>query len=189
MKQLLFLAKYQFLQIGDYLLRPVQLHDSEAMFEYASNPKITKFLSFNAHQTIDETKRIIVSYFMQEPLGKWAIESKKDAKMIGTIELRFSSQLDCATFGYVLNESYWGRGIMPLILNQLIKIIFDELPVQEIYGELIKQNLQSERVMQKCGLKFKRQFKGTIKNRCIQSIAEYAITRHQFMLKSHINNL
>ncbi|MCH4169506.1 MAG: GNAT family N-acetyltransferase [Streptococcaceae bacterium] len=181
MKQLLFLAKHQLIQVEDYLLRPVKLQDSEAMFEYASDAKVTRYLSFNAHQSLEETQAIIASLFMQAPLGKWAIESIKDAKMIGTIEFRFASQLDKATFGYVLNADYWGKGIMPLILKRLIQLIFAELPIQEIYGELAQENVQSERVMLKCGLVLKRQFKGILKNRNIQLISEYAITRQQYI--------
>lgn len=181
LKLLLFLAKHQSIQVEDYLLRPVQLQDSEAMFEYASDAKVTRYLSFNAHQSLDETQTVIASRFMQAPLGKWAIESINDGKMIGTIEFRFASQLDKATFGYVLNADYWGKGIMPLILKRLIQLIFAELPVQEIYGELAKENFQSERVMIKCGLTFKRQFKATLKNRNIQPISEYVITRQQYI--------
>lgn len=180
MNELVFLAKYQWIELEKYILRPLLFSDIHDMYEYASDAETTAFLSFSRHKTIYETTQIIVNYFIKNPLGKWAVVEKSTQKMIGTIEFKIDGHKREASFGYVLNRKYWGNGIIAQGTGKITSLLFDELPIQRIFGEFVSDNSQSERVMQKIGLSYKKEYKGKILN-SIRPITEYELTRKTYM--------
>ena len=58
------------------LLRPVTLDDAEAMFEYASAEKNTRY-TFQINQSLEETKNNIAQFYLANPLGRWGPRTKK----------------------------------------------------------------------------------------------------------------
>ena len=106
------LAEKQVLETERLLLRPVRLADAEDMYEYAGDDETTRYV-FPTHQSLQDTKEGIATYFMSAPLGKFAIEECQSGKMIGTIDLRVEEALRKGELGYALNKAYWGQGFVP----------------------------------------------------------------------------
>ena len=75
--------------------------------------------------------------------------------MIGTCGFTsFDFRNNSAEVGYVLNRSYWGKGIAPEALDAVIAFGFDELILRRIEAKFIIGNDNSRRVMEKCGMQF-----------------------------------
>ncbi|WP_353989465.1 GNAT family protein [Pediococcus argentinicus] len=143
---------FQHLETERLILRPVNLDDVNDMFEYMSDPEVAHFVTFDVHKDVEECRDSVLGYFMANPTGKWAIEDKNVHKMIGTIDMRIDEATKSAEIGYVLNRSFWGGGIMPEAVRELLRVGFDELGLNRIFATYNAKNTKSGRVMQKIGM-------------------------------------
>lgn len=148
----LLLAKHQIIDTPRLLLRPVTLADATDMYVYASDEETTKFV-FPQHQSIEDTMVSIATYFMADPLGKFAIQDRTSGQMIGTIDLRVASAKETAEIGYTLIRMFWGQGLMPEAAMALLHLGFETLDLVRIYALHDARNPQSGRVMEKIGMK------------------------------------
>ena len=142
-------------------LRKIKKSDAEDMFEYSSDPTVSKYLLWSPHRNIEYTKDHI-SYLIKEyRIGKfydWAIVIKdgeyKD-KMIGTCGFTsFDFHNNSAEVGYVLNSKFWGYEIACEALYEVLKFGFESLLLHRIEAKYIIDNNNSRRVMEKCGMTF-----------------------------------
>ena len=53
--------------------------------------------------------------------------------------------------GYALSPDYWGRGLMPEVVGELLRYGFQELSLDEIWATHYQENQQSRRVIEKSG--------------------------------------
>lgn len=148
----LIFAEHQQIETARLWLRPISIMDAEDMFEYANDEETTRFV-FIRHQTLEETKISIANYFMNAPLGKYAIEVKETGKMIGTIDLRIEDVAAVAELGYVLNKNYWGNGYIAEAAEALLTLGFTKLDLVRIFAYHDVENPNSGRVMEKLGMK------------------------------------
>ena len=74
--------------------------------------------------------------------------------MIGTIELYNHSPLFKAELGYALNPKYWGKGIIPEAVNEVVAFAFEFLSLKRLEVGLFLDNIQSKRVCEKTGFTF-----------------------------------
>jgi ribosomal-protein-alanine N-acetyltransferase len=141
------------------ILRPILESDLPAIFDYAKREDVAKFVTFNAHETLEDTKKFFqyakkeyANGFM-EPLG---ITLKENPHLvIGTIGLKTkSSKHFSAEFGYALHPNFWGQNIMSEALKTFIDYAFTHLPYNRLQAHCMDENLASGRVMEKAGMKY-----------------------------------
>ncbi|MCQ2513820.1 MAG: GNAT family N-acetyltransferase [Ruminococcus sp.] len=141
------------------LLRPFITEDSEPMYRnWASDSKVTEYLTWTAHQNIDET-RYVVNMWVEESCNidnyHWAIVLKDINEPIGSIGIiEFDKSDNSAVIGYCMGSKWWGQGIMPEALNSVIEYLFKETDIEKIKSYHSFENLKSGRVMQKVGMKY-----------------------------------
>lgn len=176
------LAGFSTLQTERLILRPVQPDDAEAMFDYLRDEETVRFITVPPVKTATEViENSIQSYFMLDPIGKWAIVY--DQKMIGTIDLRLNEAHRQAEIGYVLNKRYWGQGIMPEAAQAILAVGFDQLQLVRIFSEHDTRNPKSGRVMTKIGMQQEGvALKSQIIKGEIVDMVHYAITDTQYKM-------
>lgn len=96
------------------LLRPARVDDAQDVFDnYASDPKVTRYLTWEPHSSIEETRE-----FLKESEEKWErqeafrfviIPREHSQRAIGMIGVRLQA---ISTLGYALSREWWGQGIM-----------------------------------------------------------------------------
>jgi|SRR5699024_6213705 len=145
------LAKNRILETDRLMLRPITLDDAEDLFEYASDPENTRH-TFPTHQSIEETEWVISNLFMSSPLGNFAIELKKNGKMIGTCDLRVNESEKSAELAYAINKKYWGNGYAPEAAKKLLELAFQDLKIERLWAKFSSENPASGRVMEKIGM-------------------------------------
>lgn len=145
------LAKNRILETDHLMLRPITLDDAEDLFEYASDPENTRH-TFPTHQSIEETEWVISNLFMSSPLGNFAIELKKNGKMIGTCDLRVNESEKSAELAYAINKKYWGNGYAPEAAKKLLELAFQDLKIERLWAKFSSENPASGRVMEKIGM-------------------------------------
>lgn len=139
-------------------LRKMIVADASDMYEYASRPDVTKYLTWNPHPDRDFTREYLEYLGNRYSAGMfydWAVVYEPDCKMIGTCGFTaFHCNNDCAEVGYVLNPEYWGRGIAVEALEKVIEFGFENLGLNRIEARFMEGNDSSRRVMEKVGMTF-----------------------------------
>jgi len=130
------------------ILRSFTLEDAKDVFEYASEPEVTKYLTWQVHKNIEETNQAIKTFYLNN--NTFCIELKDEKKCIGAIELRPKENI--FSFGYVLNRKYWNHGIMTEVLQKMMEISFEKLGAKVFEGSYYVGNEASCTVMKKCGM-------------------------------------
>jgi [ribosomal protein S5]-alanine N-acetyltransferase len=139
------------------LLRPVTPDDVQAVFDYASNPNVTRFTIFETHQTIEESRWFVGDYARSRYACKepdpFAIALKGEPnQMIGALGAHWASQPNgTMEMGYAIAEPYWGRGLVVEAAAEVMRFVFTEYAVERLQARVFVGNDSSERVLQKLG--------------------------------------
>ena len=139
------------------ILRPWTEADAETLYEYAKDPRVGPAAGWPVHTDVEESRRIIREVLSAPET--YAIVLKETGQPVGCISLKFHSDLakadDECELGYWVGVPYWGRGIMPEAAEVLIRHAFEDLHVARIWCGYYDDNLQSRRVQEKCGFRYK----------------------------------
>lgn len=134
-------------------LRKPRDADANAIFSrWASDPSVTRYLSWPLHESLAATEdfiRFSESEWMTWPAGPYVIESRETGALIGSTGFGFCSDQD-AEVGYVLAGDSWGNGYATEVLTALIALAPD-LGLTELHASIHPDNVASSRVLQKCG--------------------------------------
>ncbi|HXE81389.1 MAG TPA: GNAT family N-acetyltransferase [Vicinamibacterales bacterium] len=134
------------------LVRPTPA-DAEPIFSlYASDPEVTRFLSWPRHQSIDDTHRFLAfseDEWSRWPAGPYLIRSRDDGRLMGGTGFSFESA-ETASTGYVLARSEWGRGYATEALRAIVDLA-PGLGVVRLYAFCHHAHHASAHVLEKCG--------------------------------------
>lgn len=140
------------------ILRKLTRKDAADIYEYASDPEVPKYMLWDVHKSIEDSKNFIrftLGRYRKDEAGEWGIVLKETGKLIGCI-----SFVSCDTknkrgeVGYVLNRNYWGKGYMPEAAERLIEFAFSEMELNRVECFHFDANEKSGRVMQKAGMTY-----------------------------------
>ena len=137
------------------ILRTVTVDDAEAIFKWASDPEVNKFMIYPCHKDLNVTREWLKS---RDVDGKDEFDLgfvlKETGELIGQGGLFFNEKIDAWTIGYNLRKDYWGRGLVPEAIQAIIDVVDKEKGVRAIEGEFAKENHKSRRVMEKLGMTY-----------------------------------
>lgn len=139
-------------------LRPWQMTDLEDFYAYASVDGVGQMAGWVPHESIEES-RIILNLFVSEK-KTFAIEYK--GKAIGSLGIEKYDEREfpefgdkrCREIGYALSKEYWGMGLMPEAVNEVLRYLFEEAGLDIILCCHFTHNKQSHRVQEKCGFSY-----------------------------------
>ena len=152
------------------LLRRFTLDDARAMYKnWASDPDVTKFLTWPAHSGIDVSKAVLeewVSLYAEKNYYQWAIVLKEHGNdPIGSISaVRMDEEIDMVHIGYCLGKEWWRRGIMSEALKAVMDFFFDRVGANRVESRHDPRNPHSGMVMKKCGMKYEGTMRCSDKN-------------------------
>lgn len=168
------------------ILRKFDISDALPMFKnWASNPNVTKYLTWQPYENPDGVREYI-EYVIKQYDGThfdWMIELKEISEPIGTIGVvSFDEKLNSAQIGYCLSEEYWRKGIMTEAFKRVIKFLFEEVSVNRIESTHDVNNPNSGKVMKKCGLLYEGTHRQAgISNQGIIDVSYYALLREDYL--------
>lgn len=144
------------LESNRLILRRFLLEDAEEMYNnWATDSECCKFLAWNIHKNIDETKSVIQSWINAYDKGSynWIVELKDTHEVIGSISAVSISQKHLtAELGYCYGSKYWGKGYATEALRAVIEYLLNECDFYLIEARHISGNPASGRVMEKAGM-------------------------------------
>ena len=172
------------------ILRRARLSDTECMFKnWANDDRVTKYMTWQTYQNVDEAKGYIS--FLEEDYKKsdsyyWFIELKEIGEPIGAISVVKSMlEIECVHIGYCLGYNWWHKGIMTEAFTAVIKFFMEEVGVNRIEARHDTENINSGKVMQKCGLKYEGTLRqsDTNNHNKLCDAAYYAILKEEYFKK------
>lgn len=148
------------LQTERLILRRWETSDAEDLYRYASDPAIGPAAGWPPHQSVDESREAIQNVLNGEEA--YAICLKEDGRAIGAIELKLNGRTDMTDrddeceMGYWVGRPFWGRGIMPEAVREMLRHAFSDIGMQKVWIGYYDGNYKSKRVQEKCGFRYQR---------------------------------
>ena len=140
------------------ILRKVIFEDVEDMYLYGSDEEVAKYVTWDRHKTLADTKsyiELILNKYQNKQVAPWGIEYKKNGKLIGTIDfVWWQPNHKIAEIGYVLSKQYWGKGLTTEAVEALLKFGFNHMELTRIQARCFVENIGSSKVMEKSGMLF-----------------------------------
>ena len=164
------------------LLRPMRLSDAKDLFDYASDPQVSRHVLWETHQSIAQSRAMLRGALWQYRRGmpsSFAIALKESGRMIGTIGFMWvNTDHLSAEVGYSLSRAYWNQGLMTEALRRIIEYGFEELKLNRIEAQHETDNPASGRVMAHVGMRYEGTLRQRVKNKGrFADVALYAILR------------
>ena len=168
------------------ILRRFTMKDVNAMYKnWASEDKVTKYLTWPTHTSVDVTHKVLeewIPQYSETDYYNWAIELREIGEPIGNITAgKFDDEKASAFLGWCLGTRWWGQGIMPEAARAVLQYLFAEVEYNRIAAKHDSENVKSGRVMQKIGMTREGTFRASGKNnRGIVDEVYYSILREEF---------
>lgn len=140
------------------ILRPWSFDDAESLYKYASDDRIGPIAGWNPHKSVDESRQIINDVL--SAYGVYAVVLKETDEPVGSIGLmigdksNFNLPENEAEIGYWIGVPYWGQGLIPEAMNELIRFAFNDLKLERLWCGYFDGNEKSKRCQEKCGFKY-----------------------------------
>lgn len=135
------------------ILREYCENDLEDLVTLANNDKVSRYLdlSFPHPYTHEAAAWWIEIGCRAEGSAVKVIEW--EGQFVGSVGTTAASgwRSHIAEIGYWLGEPFWGKGIASQALDQMTKIAFTELEFQKLQASVLKPNVGSMKVLEKCG--------------------------------------
>ena len=152
------------------ILRRFSTGDADAMFRnWASDPEVTKYLTWPAHTSTDVTRKVLEGWipsYEQDTYYQWAIVLKENGnEPIGSISaVGMKDDIDMVHIGYCIGKAWWHQGIMSETLKAVMDFFFDKVGANRIESRHDPRNLHSGMVMKKCGMKYEGTMRSSDRN-------------------------
>ena len=165
------------------ILRKARREDAEPMFRnWASDPEVTKFLTWPTHDNADVSQWVIDSWireYEKEDSYQWMILLKELGEPIGTISVtNITENIGALEIGYCIGKTWWHQGIVSEALHAVLEFLFSQVGALRLEAKHDVRNPNSDLVMEKCGMRFEGIARaGGRNNQGISDIATYAILR------------
>lgn len=145
------------LETDRLILRRFTAEDAEEMFRnWASNPHVTRCLTWTPHADVAETRRVLARWAQEyghKDFYEWAVVPKDLGVPIGSIGLAYCPEdpHSCEA-GYCLGEPWWGRGYASEALRAVLDFALNVVGYRSVTAKHAMENPASGRVMQKAGM-------------------------------------
>ena len=146
------------------ILRRWNQKDAEDLYRYASDADVGPIAGWPPHKNPDESRAVIRDVLNGREA--YAICLKEDRKAIGAIELKLNGHTDLTDrddeceMGYWLGKPFWGRGIVPEAVTEMLRRAFEDIGMQKVWVGYYEGNSKSKRVQEKCRFRFQRKSEG-----------------------------
>ena len=140
------------------ILRPWEESDAESLYEYAKDDRVGPIAGWPVHTSVENSREIIRTV-LSEP-ETYAVCLKEDNRAIGCVGLSVGEKSNIGLpdtegeIGYWIGVPFWGRGLIPEAVNEVIRHAFEDLYLEALWCGYFDGNIKSKRVQEKCGFKY-----------------------------------
>ena len=138
-------------------LRAFTPDDLDALQLVFGDTDVMQYISGGKPRTREETEtglRRTIEGWQRRGFGLWAVVEKATDKVIGycgLIPLEETPEIELA---YGLAKTSWGKGLAPEAAHASLRFGFEEMKLERIVAVVNPQNVSSQRVLEKLGMKY-----------------------------------
>jgi len=150
------------LETRHLILRHQILPDLEYLWALYQNPNITKYIP-DAPKSRDEAREELEWHMHGHPknpdFGLWATVLKESGEFIGRCGLLPSNidGQDEVEVAYTIAEAHQGRGLGTEAAQAILQYGFDKLSLRRLISLIEPENLPSQKVAEKIGMRFEKE--------------------------------
>ena len=140
------------------LLRPWEEADAEECYKYAKDPRVGPIAGWPVHTSVEHSREIIKTVLSAPET--YAVVLKATGLPVGSIGLMLGKASNIGLpdtegeIGYWIGVPYWGQGLMPEAVRELMRYGFEELALEKLWCGYFDGTEQSKRVQEKCGFRY-----------------------------------
>lgn len=140
------------------ILRPWQESDAEELYKYAAHPDVGPMAGWLVHTSVENSREIIREVLSMP--GIYAVILKETGLPVGSVSITAGTAMGSAMpetereIGYWIGVPYWGQGLIPEAVRELMRYGFEDLKLNKIWCQCFDGNIKSKRVQEKCGFKY-----------------------------------
>ncbi len=149
------------------ILRHQVLDDLDDLWALYCDPEITKYIP-DAPRSRDEAREELEWHMHGHPrnpqLGLWATIYKETGKFIGRCGLlpwNIDGQ-DEVEVAYTIARDYWGKGLATEAAQAIVNYGFEKLNLSRLICLPVVENIASQKVAEKIGMKFEKESRDEI---------------------------
>jgi len=137
------------------ILRPWEDADAPVLYRYAKDPRVGPAAGWPVHTSVENSLEIIRGV-LSEP-ETYAVVLKENGEPVGSVGImtpgrgNFPMEAGEAEIGYWIGVPYWGRGLIPEAVEELLRRCFEDLGCRTAWCCYFDGNEKSRRVQEKCG--------------------------------------
>ena len=140
------------------ILQPVKMEDAEFILELYNSPNFIKFIGDRNLRTVEDAETYIKEKFLphveKHGFGSYVIITKSDTKKIGNVGIYVRDGLNAPDIGFSFLSEFEGKGYGFEASKKLMEIAFSEFGLKKISAITTKENIASQKLIEKLGLKF-----------------------------------
>lgn len=153
-------------------LKPLALEDVDLAIEMFTDPEVVKYMGGTMSE--DKIRRDMATWVKRGGngcIGIWTISDHATAEKYGDVFLLPIPEEEDDTdwdlvvpgkmpegdveVGYALKRSAWGKGIATEVCRRLIRLAFEETPLDEVVSTIEDEHVRSRNVLEKSGLTYR----------------------------------
>ena len=140
-------------------LRRFEIEDAESMYyNWASDPQVTKYLTWPVHESVGVTEQVLkdwISQYEKKDYYQWAIELNELEQPIGSIgAIRVNDETESVAIGYCIGREFWNKGYTTEALTELIRFFITEVGAGRVCSWHDANNPNSGKVMAAAGMEY-----------------------------------
>ncbi len=143
------------LQTERLRLRKFRMDDVDGLFKWASDPRVTTFMSWDAYKDIEEARNAVEKWILQYEKNSyhWCVEEKNTHEIIGRINVVVHGNNNYCEVGFCYGAEYWNQGFATEALKAVIHYLLNEDGFHIVEAKCAGKNVASEKVLIKAGMK------------------------------------
>jgi RimJ/RimL family protein N-acetyltransferase len=138
-------------------LRPLQESDAPLLHAIHQQEGVLTYFPATNPPSLAAVERYIAGqarHWQDHGYGTWAITLGGEAAIIGWAGLQFLEELDETEIGYLLAPAQWGKGYATEAAQAALRFGFEQANLDHLVALVHPQNHASQRVAEKCGLRY-----------------------------------
>ena len=135
------------------VLRRPSAADAPAIYEYARDPDVTRYLTFPTHRSLADATAFLTTCAARWDSGQeycWLITVRDDVRAVGVIAARMSGHR--ADIGYALARHAWRHGYATEAGRAVVGWLATRTDIHRVWAVCDVDNAASAHVLEKLGM-------------------------------------
>jgi RimJ/RimL family protein N-acetyltransferase len=140
-------------------LRPFRARDLDALTPIYADPAVMRYMRTGQPATRERVQAALafyITYWADHGFGIWAVEHQADGALIGQCGLFHLDNTPEVEVAYLLAQPYWGQGLASEAAGAALRYGFTAVGLARIVAVVRPENVASQRVLTKIGLRFEK---------------------------------